>query len=333
MNFTIPDVMHAIQVINPGENSQLAWQTVRVPKPAPGQLLLKTAAAGINRADLMQRQGRYPAPKGDSDILGLEASGIVVAVGDTSLDEHLGHAKFGLVNGGGYAEYVILPASQAIDVPVGWSMAQAAATAETFLTAYQLLFTIGQASAGQRVLLHAGASGVGTSAIMLAKAKGLQVAVTVGSNVKAAACLKLGADSAINYREDDFVARLLDHWPTGCDLILDPVAGSYLAANTRLLALDGKIIVYAMMGGRVLTEFDLAGLFQKRGQLLFSTLRNRDPAYKQQLTADFMSDFADALHANTLQPVLHATFAASDVDAAHALLRSNNTIGKLVLCF
>jgi len=168
---------------------------------------------------------------------------------------------------------------------------------------------------------------------MLAKAKGLQVAVTVGSEVKAAACIKLGADIAINYREDDFATRVLEHWPTGCDVILDPVAGSYLAANTRLLALDGKIIVYAMMGGRVLTEFDLAGLFQKRGQLLFSTLRNRDPAYKQQLTADFMSDFADALHANTLQPVLHATFAASDVDAAHALLRSINTIGKLVLCF
>lgn len=333
MNYSIPEQMQAIQVQNPGKQSSLHWQAVAVPKPVAGQLLLKVAACGINRADLMQRQGLYPPPTGDSEILGLEAAGTVVAVGDDSLQAYMGQQCFGLVNGGGYAEYVLMPAGQAMPVPEGWSMLQAAATAETFLTAYQLLFSIGCAAAGQRVLIHAGASGVGTSAIQLAKAKGLQVAVTVGSADKVAACLQLGADLAINYRQQDFAAVLKQTWPEGINLVLDPVAAAYIPANMSLLAPDGKIVVYAMMGGRTLPELDLAVLFRKRGQLICSTLRNRDAAYKSRLSADFQHDFAEALNSGSIAPVIQQQFVADEVEAAHALLTSNQTIGKLVLHF
>lgn len=333
MNYLIPEKMQAIQVQNPGKHSRLQWCALPVPKPAAGQLLLKVAACGVNRADLMQRQGLYPPPPGDSDILGLEAAGTVVAVGDESLSAYLGQRYFGLVNGGGYAEYVLLPATQAMPVPASWSMAQAAATAETFLTAYQLLFSIGQAVAGQRVLLHAGASGVGTSAIQLAKAKALEVAVTVGSADKVAACLKLGADIAINYRQQHFAEALNLAWPEGIHLILDPVAGDYIIDDIQLLAQDGKIVVYAMMGGRKLPELDLAVMFRKRGQLLCSTLRNRDPDYKSRLTSAFQQDFAPALTAGRILPVMAQVFLATEAEAAHTLLASNQTIGKIVLTF
>lgn len=216
-------------------------------------------------------------------------------------------------------------------MPASWSMVQAAATAETFLTAYQLLFSIGQAVAGQRVLIHAGASGVGTSAIQLAKASGLDVAVTVGSADKVAACLKLGADIAINYRQQHFAEALNCAWPEGINLILDPVAGAYIADDIQLLAEDSKIVVYAMMGGRKLPELDLAVMFRKRGQLLCSTLRNRDADYKCRLTSAFQQDFAAALTAGKIVPVIAREFVATEAEAAHTLLGSNQTIGKIVL--
>ncbi len=333
MNHSIPQQMQAVVVAAPGKQSTLHLQHLPVPVPTAGQLLLKVAACGINRADLMQRQGLYPPPAGDSDILGLEAAGTVVAVGDRSLQHYVGQRVFGLVNGGGYAEYVLLPAVQAIPVPSNWSMQQAAAIAETFLTAYQLLFTIGQATAGQRVLIHAGASGVGTAAIQLAKAKGLDVAVTVGSAEKVAACLALGADLAINYREQPFAETLTQCWPQGINLILDPVAGPYLIEDIKLLAMDGVIVIYAMMGGRVIPELDLSLLFRKRGQVICSTLRNRDAAYKAKLTADFQNDFAHSLEQAEITPVIDRQFAMTDAEAAHALLSANQTIGKLVLDF
>lgn len=331
MKHHIPLQMQAIIVQNPGKTSRLLWQEVATPKPEAGELLLKVSAAGINRADLMQRQGLYPAPAGDSPILGLEAAGTVVAVGDKSLTEYLGKACFGLVNGGGYAEYVTIPATQAMLVPPGWTMTKAAAVAETFLTAYQLLFFIGEAKAGQRVLLHAGASGVGTSAIQLAKSKGLQVAVTVGSAEKAAACAALGCDIAINYRETNFSDILSQFWPSGIDLILDPVAGTYMPENLKLIAQDAKIIVYGLMGGRLLPELDLSLMFRKRGQLFCSTLRNRDSHYKARLTAAFVKDFSAALTAESIFPVLFSEFARTEIETAHSLLSSNQTIGKLVL--
>jgi putative PIG3 family NAD(P)H quinone oxidoreductase len=331
MNHTIPKQMQAVIVQNPGKQSRLVWQDVATPWPAAGQLLVKVAAAGINRADLMQRQGLYPAPAGDSPILGLEAAGTVVAVGDDSLNCFLGKPCFGLVNGGAYADYVTMPATQAMLVPPGWSMVQAAAIAETFLTAYQLLFFIGEAQEGQRVLLHAGASGVGTSAIQLAKLKGLQVAVTVGSEEKAAACRALGCDIAINYHAEHFSERLSQLWSAGFDLILDPVAGSYMKDNLKLLAQDGKIVVYGLMGGRMLPELDLSVLFKKRGQLICSTLRNRDLEYKAKLTTAFQHDFLAALITEQLAPVIFKQYAKTEIEDAHTILGNNQTIGKLVI--
>ncbi|MCF4009717.1 NAD(P)H-quinone oxidoreductase [Rheinheimera sp. UJ63] len=333
MNKPIPQQMRAVSVQQPGKNSVLVWQNQAIPELMSGQLLIQVAACGINRADLMQRQGLYPPPPGDSDILGLEVAGTVVAVADARLEAWLGQQVFGLVNGGGYAEYVVMPEAHAMPVPNGWTMAQAAATAETFLTAYQLLFTEGQAQPGQRVLIHAGASGVGTSAIQLAKAKGLHSAVTVGSADKAEACLKLGAKYAINYRQQQFSDALKQFWPEGINLILDPVAGPYINQDVALLAQDGKIIIYAMMGGRTVPEFELVPLFRKRGQLWCSTLRNRDLAYKGKLTADFINDFAADMASGKVTPVIQQQFAASDVEQAHQLLASNQTIGKLVLTF
>jgi len=331
MATTLPTTMQAVCVDSPGRDSQLRWQDCALPKLKPGEVLLKVAAFGINRADLMQRQGLYPPPPGDSTILGLEAAGIVVAVADDNLSPLLGRAVFGLVNGGGYADYVAIPATQAMAVPEGWSLQQAAATAETFLTAYQLLFLLGEATEGQRVLIHAGASGVGTSAIQLAKARQLQIAVTVGTADKAAFCRQLGADIAINYREQDFSEELAAAWPEGVALVLDPVAGSYLNSEASLLAVDGKIIIYAMMGGRKIPEFDLSLLFKKRGQLLCSTLRNRDAAYKAELTRRFHADFAADFAAKSIEPVIAAVFSREEVEQAHQLLASNQTIGKLLV--
>lgn len=331
MSNYLPDTMQAVFVEKPGKNSRLIWQTIALPELKPGEVLLKVAAFGINRADLMQRQGLYPAPPGDSSILGLEAAGTVVAVADNSMLPLMGQQLFGLVNGGGYAEYVAIPVTQTMAVPVGWTLQQAAATAETFLTAYQLLFLVGGAKAGQRVLIHAGASGVGTSAIQLAKARGLRIAVTVGSNEKAEYCMRLGAELVINYREQNFSQVLSQVWPGGVDLVLDPVAGSYLKDEAGLLAMDGKIIIYAMMGGRKVPEFDLSLLFKKRGQLLCSTLRNRDAVYKAELSRQFERDFGADLTANRIQPVIAATFCRSEIEQAHQLLASNQTIGKLLV--
>lgn len=330
---TLPSVMQAVVVQSPGAESQLSWQNVALPELQSGELLIKVAAFGINRADLMQRQGLYPAPAGDSEILGLEVAGTVVAVADQSLSPWIGRSVFGLVNGGGYAEYAAMPASQAMIVPPGWTWQQAAATAETFLTAYQLLVFLGQAQQGQRVLIHAGASGVGTAAIQLAKAMGLHIAVTVGNSNKAAVCKQLGADIAINYREQDFKQLLSQHWPSGIDLILDPVAGAYLNAEASLLAQDGKIIIYAMMAGRKIPEFDLSALFRKRGQLLCSTLRNRSSAYKAKLTQQFWADFAANLAAGEIKPLIDRVFCTVDIEQAHQLLASNQTIGKLIVSF
>ncbi|MEE2001422.1 NAD(P)H-quinone oxidoreductase [Alkalimonas sp. MEB108] len=326
----LPPSMQVIEVMNPGANSCLVTATRSLPALLPGQLLLKVHAAGVNRADLMQRRGLYPPQPNESDILGLEASGEVVAVADDHLSHWLGKSVMALVPGGGYAEYVRVDALHVMQTPKGWSMHLAAAAPEVFLTAYQLLFELGQLEAGQRVLLHAGASGVGTAAIQLAKACGAEVAVTVGNQKKADACLALGADLAIDYRQQDFVAVLSQQWPTGVNLILDPVAGDYLVKDAALLAMDAKVVIYALMGGRQ-TEFDMAPWFKKRAQLLFSTLRNRSDHYKAELVRHLQADFAAAFAVGRIQPVMHSVLPWSEAEQAHQLLATNQSIGKVVL--
>ncbi|MDP2713187.1 NAD(P)H-quinone oxidoreductase [Rheinheimera sp.] len=327
---TIPSTMQAIAVVNAGKDSTLRVEQRPVPQPSAEQLLVKVAAAGINRADLMQRRGLYPPPAGDSDILGLEVAGIVVAAGPQH-KSWLGKAVFGLVPGGGYAEYALLNAGHAMAVPAGYSMAEAAACAEVFLTAYQLLFSIGALQSGQKVLIHAGASGVGTAAIQLAKAAGAVIAVTASSDDKLAACKALGAEVLLNYTTAAFEQELAAQWPDGVNLILDPVAGEYISREIPLLAMDGKIVLYAMMGGREIPQLDLSMLFKRRGQLICSTLRNRSNKYKTALTQAFCNAFGQALAHRQIAPVLQQQFKLHQAEQAHQLMASNQTVGKLVL--
>lgn len=326
----IPSTMQAIAVVNAGKDSTLQIEQRPVPVPAAEQLLVKVAAAGINRADLMQRRGLYPPPAGDSDILGLEVAGIVVAAGPQH-KSWLGKAVFGLVPGGGYAEYALLHAGHAMAVPAGYSMAEAAASAEVFLTAYQLLFSIGALQSGQKVLIHAGASGVGTAAIQLAKAAGAVIAATASSDDKLAACKALGAEVLLNYTTAAFEQELAAQWPDGVNLILDPVAGDYISREIPLLAMDGKIVLYAMMGGREIPQLDLSLLFKRRGQLICSTLRNRSNKYKTALTQAFCNAFGQALAHRQIAPVLQQQFKLQQAEQAHQLMASNQTVGKLVL--
>jgi putative PIG3 family NAD(P)H quinone oxidoreductase len=323
--------MTAIEVINPGKQSQLQQVTVAVPQLKAGQVLLKVAAAGVNRADLLQRSGLYPPPAGESDILGLEVAGTVVAVADDVSPEWLEQAVFGLVPGGGYAQYVALPAEHLIRKPASLGMAEAAACAEVFLTAFQAIRSVGSLPDQGALLVHAGASGVGTAAIQLGKALGCFVAVTVGSDEKAKACLALGADVAVNYKTQDFLAELKAVRPQGFDLIIDPVAGDYITKDIQLLALDGQIVVLSMLGGRMTPELDLGLMLKKRGQLLCSTLRSRTDGYKAALIIDFNQQFGSALAEGKIKPVLAQTMDWSEAERAHQLLSANAVVGKLVL--
>lgn len=328
----LPITMQVIAVNHTGKDSLLAIEQRAVPVPSAEQLLIKVAAAGVNRADIMQRRGLYPPPAGDSDILGLEVAGIVVATGPQH-KSWLGKAVFGLVPGGGYAEYAVLPASHAMAVPAGYTMVEAAATAEVFLTAFQLLCSIGQLQQGQRVLIHAGASGVGTAAIQLAKSIGAKVAVTSSQDDKLTLCKALGAEVAINYSRCQFEQALAQCWPEGVNLILDPVAGDYINRQIPLLADDGKIIVYALMGGRDVPQLDLAALFKRRGQIICTTLRNRSHHYKTNLVQTFIHTFGRQLAQRSIQPVIYQQFNWRQAEQAHQLMASNTNMGKLILTF
>lgn len=330
-------LMRAIDVESPGPDSRLVFKELPVPVPGASQVLVKVAAAGVNRADLAQRAGIYPPPPGESPILGLEVAGTVVAVGDSSLQRWLGQEVFGLVPGGGYAEYALLHSGHLLKRPASLSAVEAAATAEVFLTAYQAMFELGglseygDAKAQGAVLIHAGASGVGTAAIQLAKLQNAIVAVTVGSDDKADACYKLGADYCINYKKADFVTDLKAVAQQGFNVIVDPVAGDYIPKDVQLLAQDGRIVVLAMMGGRQVPAFDLAPMFKKRGQLLCSTLRNRSDVYKTALCSAFYKQFGEALATGAIKPVLAQVLDWQQAEQAHQLLASNAVVGKLVI--
>lgn len=324
----LPATMQAIEV---DAEHQLQFVSRPLPELSLGEVLIKVAAAGVNRADWVQRAGFYPPPPGDSDILGLEVAGTVVAVADQADAKWLGTEIFGLVPGGGYAQYARMPAAHLLQRPTAMPVTTAAGFAEVFLTAYQAMFGLGGLEAHQAVLLHAGASGVGTAAIELAKAAGAYVAVTVGSDDKATACLAMGADVAVNYKTTDFVTVLKDAVPQGFQVIVDPVAGDYLPKNLQLLALDGRIIVLAMLGGRTVPAFDLTQMFKKRGQLLCSTLRNRTDDYKTALLTDFMQQFSSQLQNGALCPVIAQVLPWQQADEAHQLLAGNQLVGKVVL--
>lgn len=312
-------------------NKSLLFSEQDLPVIEDDECLIKVAAIGVNRADLLQRDGKYPAPEGDSPILGLEISGDVVECGTKVTGWQLGDSVFSLVAGGGYAQYVKVKASQLLPLPSSFTYQQGAACAEVFLTAYQSLFTIAKLKIGDRVLIHAGASGVGCAAIQLAKAKKCQVVVTVSNAIKAQACLALGADCAINYRQDDFVKVCKDQFKGGFDIILDVVVGDYLTRNINVAAMDSHIVMLAMLGGRYSEPVDIAKLLMKRLTLTASTLRNRDDSYKAKLVSDFSKDFYRQLVQGEISPVIDTLYPWQDAELAHQKMANNENIGKLIL--
>ncbi len=329
--------MNSLQYIHVDNPQSLVFSQTDMPEIAADECLIKVHAIGVNRADLLQRAGKYPAPTGESPILGLEVSGEIVQCGEAIANNHqgkpwqIGDRVFGLVAGGGYAQYVKVKARQLFCLPEQFTFEQGAACAEVFLTAYQSLFSIAKLTNNSKVLIHAGASGVGSAAIQLAKARQCHVTVTVGSETKAQVCLALGADCAINYQNTDFVAWSKENVAKGYDVIIDVVSGEYLAKNINVAALDGHIVTLSMLGGRYCSQVDIAKLLAKRLTLSASTLRNRSDDYKAQLVTSFCSDYYADLVKGRIKPIIDSVYPWQQFEQAHEKMAKNNNIGKLVL--
>ncbi|HZT02552.1 MAG TPA: NAD(P)H-quinone oxidoreductase [Steroidobacteraceae bacterium] len=327
----LPAAMNAIQIGVPGPPESLWLASRPVPQPGPQEVLIRVAAAGINRPDVLQRKGLYPPPAGATDIPGLEVAGEVVRVGAGVTEPAVGARVCALVVGGGYAEYVVAPAVQCLPVPAALSLEEAAVLPETFFTVYYNVFMRARLSAGETLLIHGGSSGIGTTAILLAKAMGAPAIVTAGSAEKCAACRTLGAEVAINYKEEDFVARTLEATDgRGAEVILDMVGGDYLARNIAAAAVNGRIAVIATQGG-VKAEIDLRSLMAKRLWLGGSTLRPQTVASKGEIAAALRREVWPLFESRSLRPVIHARFPLREAAQAHALMESGVHIGKIVL--
>lgn len=322
--------MTAVEIREPGPPQVLRAVQRPMPQPGPGEVRVRIAAAGINRPDILQRKGAYPPPPGASDIPGLEVAGEVVELGAGVSWPPLGEQVCALVAGGGYAEYVSVPAVQCLPVPAGLAVADAAALPETFFTVWLNVFERARLQRGETLLVHGGSSGIGTTAILLGKAFGARVLVTCGSAAKCAACLELGAEVAINYHEGDFVAATLRATEgRGADVILDMVGGDYLGRNAAAAALEGRIALIATQGGSK-SELDLRQVLGKRLTISGSQLRPQSVEAKGRL-AQALRARVWPLFAQGLRPVIHARFALADAAAAHRLMESGAHIGKILL--
>jgi NADPH2:quinone reductase len=331
MNTGIPERMNAIEIRAPGGPDVLQPVQRAVPAAGPGEVLVKVAAAGINRPDVMQRQGAYAPPPGASDIPGLELAGEVVALGEGVREPALGARVCALVAGGGYAQYVNVPAVQCLPVPANLSLEEAGALPETFFTVWLNIFERAGLKAGETLLVHGGSSGIGTTAIMLARAFGARVMVTAGSADKCAACVALGAEVAINYRETDFVAAVLAATQgRGADVILDMVGGDYLARNVAAVALDGRIALIATQRGTK-AELDLRPMMGKRVTISACVLRPQTVQFKGRLAQALRTQVWPLFATHNLRPLIHARFPLAEAAAAHALMDSGAHIGKIVL--
>lgn len=302
------------------------------PKLRENELLVKVKATAVNRADLLQKMGLYPVPEGISPILGLEMSGVVEKVGASVKDWKAGDRVFSLLPGGGYAEQVTIPAEMAMKIPEEFSFEQAAAIPEVFLTAYLNLFDLGRLKANETVLIHAGASGVGTAAIQLAKESGATVIVTAGSEEKLNACRALGADYAINYKNGPFlpeVQKLTEG--KGVNLILDFVGASYFQQNIDSLAVDGRIILIGTLGGGKVEEVNLSLLLFKRIQIIGSTLRSLPQSRKIELTKDFYPFALPLFESGKIKPIIDTVFDLSKAEEAHQYMEENLNTGKIIL--
>jgi len=328
---SVPLEMAVVEIAAPGGPEQLKLATRPVPRPADEEVLVRVAAAGVNRPDVMQRQGRYPPPAGASDLPGLEIAGEIVALGAKVSTLSIGDKVTALLPGGGYAAYAVAAAPLCLPVPAGISMIEAAAIPETFFTVWTNLFDRGRCQSGETVLIHGGTSGIGTTAIQLATAWGARVFATAGSEDKARACERLGAVRGINYRTEDFVEVLRAATDgNGVDVILDMVAGSYVARNLDIAALEGRIVVISLLGG-ARAEVNFGLVLTKRLTITGSTLRARTVAQKAAVAAAVRKNIWPLLAAGRVRPVIHATFPLADAGEAHRLMETSNHIGKIVL--
>lgn len=326
----LPGSMPAVVAAQPGGPDVLRVEQQAVPQPAAGEVLIRVAAAGVNRPDIMQRQGKYPPPPGASQVLGLEVAGTVVALGAGVSEPALGARVCALVAGGGYAGYVAAPAVQCLPIPAGMDDVQAAALPETVFTVWTNLTAGGRLKAGETLLIQGGSSGIGTVAIQMARAMGARVFVTAGSEDKLEACRQLGAELAVNYRDEDWEERFAAAAPDGIDVVLDMVGGDYIARHTRLLAKDGRHVSIAFQRGAKV-EVDFALIAKKRLVLTASTLRPRSVAEKGAIAAELRAQVWPWIEAGRLRPVIAATFPLARAAEAHRLMESSNHIGKIVL--
>jgi NADPH2:quinone reductase len=330
-NTQLPNSMKVIEIIQPGEPDVLLPAERPLPELAQGEILVKVAAAVVNRPDVLQRRGHYAPPAGASDIPGLEIAGTVVAVGLGVQRYQPGDQVCALIAGGGYAEYCKVHESNALPVPKGFSMVEAAAIPETFFTVWVNVFQRGHLRAGETVLIHGGTSGIGTVATLLAKAFCARVITTVGSEEKRQASLALGADVAINYRTEDFVEQTQKATNgKGADVIVDLIAGDYVAKNYQAAAMDGRIVQIGTQNG-VVKELNLMPLLLKRLTHTGSTLRARSVEDKAQIAADLAQQVWPLLERGTLKPQIFKTFPLEQAAQAHALMESSAHIGKIVL--
>jgi len=324
----MPDTMRAIEISKPGGPEVLTPTDRPVPEPGPGEVLIRVAYAGVNRPDALQRAGAYDPPPGASDLPGLECSGEVVATGPGVGWPEVGTMVCALLPGGGYAEYVTTPAAHCLPVPEGVSMAEAACLPETMFTVWSNVFMRGGLTAGERFLVHGGSSGIGTTAIQLAKAMGARVFTTAGSAEKCAACEKLGAERAVNYREEDFVKALKDEG--GMNLILDMVGGDYIAKNLKLLAEEGRLVHIAFLGGPK-AEVNFALAMVKRLTITGSTLRPQSDEAKARIAEELRDNAWPLIGPGRIMPVMDSTFPMDKAADAHALMERSTHIGKIVL--
>lgn len=319
--------MHYIAI---DEQQKLYFDEIEKPVIADDECLIKVRAIGVNRADILQKQGKYPPPVGESTILGIEACGDISAISGEHANWQVGDKVFAIVPGGAYAEYVKVKTAHLIKLPDNLSYVQGAAIAEVYLTAYQCLFTIADLQPKTKVLIHAGASGVGSAALQLAKSLDCQVTVTVGNDDKVAACKALGADEALNYQQTDFVTWAKQN-KQSYDVIIDVVAGDYLNKNISVCALDSHIVMLSMLGGRFSENVDVAKMLAKRVNIHATTLRNRSDKYKTKLIKAFTQGFYQQLELGSIRPIVYQQFGWQKVEVAHHVMLNNENIGKLIL--
>jgi NADPH:quinone reductase len=322
--------MIAVEIREPGGPDVLVAVQRPTPVPAAGEVLIKVAAAGVNRPDVFQRLGNYPPPKGVTDIPGLEVAGTIELCGEGVNDWKAGDRVCALVAGGGYAEYCAAPTPQCLPIPRGLDFVVAAAIPETYFTVWTNVFQRGRLSAGESLLVHGGSSGIGTTAIQLARARGARVFATAGSPEKCAACERLGAERAIDYRTEDFVAVVRELTGGGVDVILDIVGADYFARNIEALAHEGRLVEIATLHG-VKAELNIQRIMQRRLTITGSTLRARSIEEKGALAAEVREHVWPLLESGTVRPIIHATFPLREAAAAHRVMDASTHVGKLVL--